>query len=175
MARLEDDQADRMRYHAAQARMMDEYRTQTGRFDPSVAYAIPVVGFTVAPSPAGDITPSILNDEFARSLGGRHYYEPLEDHTAPTYGGIMRNSATNGTWNKTPPITVASIKEAVDLLKPAEDPQVGIWRARILAGWEKYGLSGQPLDPRTVEHLAHEFAKPIEWPKVELKLKGWTE
>jgi hypothetical protein len=34
------------------------------------------------------------------------------------------------------------------------------WRERILASWEKYG-TGTPLDPRTVEHLAQEFAKPL--------------
>ena len=34
------------------------------------------------------------------------------------------------------------------------------WRSRILAGWEKYG-TGEPLDPKTVEHLANEFAKPL--------------
>lgn len=34
------------------------------------------------------------------------------------------------------------------------------WRERILAGWEKWG-TGVPLDPRTVEHLAVEFAKPM--------------
>lgn len=34
------------------------------------------------------------------------------------------------------------------------------WRSRILAGWEKWG-TGEPLNPKTVEHLAREFAKPL--------------
>jgi len=33
---------------------------------------------TLQPSPANDV------------YAGRHYYEPLEDHTWPTYGGIQR-------------------------------------------------------------------------------------
>lgn len=37
------------------------------------------------------------------------------------------------------------------------------WRERILAGWEKWG-TGVPLDPRTVELLAQEFAKPMQIP-----------
>lgn len=42
------------------------------------------------------------------------------------------------------------------------------WRERILLGWERYG-TGEPLDPRTVQHLAEEFAKPLmptptRWP-----------
>jgi hypothetical protein len=37
------------------------------------------------------------------------------------------------------------------------------WRERILAGWDKWG-TGEPLDPRTVEHLAQEFAKPLMTP-----------
>lgn len=41
------------------------------------------------------------------------------------------------------------------------------WRERILRGWERWG-TGEPLDPRTVEHLAQEFAKPLEWPKAPL-------
>jgi len=46
-------------------------------------------------------------------------------------------------------------------IEPKADwPNVDEWRRRILAGWEKWGVTGQPLDPRTVEHLAHEFAKP---------------
>ena len=27
------------------------------------------------------------------NLSGRHYYEPLEGHTAPTYGGIARSAS----------------------------------------------------------------------------------
>ena len=34
------------------------------------------------------------------------------------------------------------------------------WRSMVLAGWDKWG-TGKPLDPRTVEHLAQEFAKPL--------------
>jgi hypothetical protein len=34
------------------------------------------------------------------------------------------------------------------------------WHERILAGWERYG-TGTPLDPKTVEYLAVEFAKPM--------------
>ena len=34
------------------------------------------------------------------------------------------------------------------------------WRSMILAGWDKWG-TGKPLDLRTVEHLAQEFAKPL--------------
>ena len=34
------------------------------------------------------------------------------------------------------------------------------WREMILAGWEKWG-TGKPLDTKTVEHLAAEFAKPL--------------
>ena len=50
-------------------------------------------------------------------------------------------------------------------------PSVEEWRARILAGWEKWG-TGEPLDPRTVEHLAHEFAKPL-WPRTEPPVAQW--
>ncbi|HUD74793.1 MAG TPA: hypothetical protein VMQ76_06950 [Terracidiphilus sp.] len=34
------------------------------------------------------------------------------------------------------------------------------WVLAILASWEKWG-NGKPLDPRTVEHLAVEFSKPL--------------
>lgn len=37
---------------------------------------------------------------------------------------------------------------------------VNEWRELILAGWQKWG-TGNPLDPKTVEHLAQEFAKPL--------------
>ena len=43
---------------------------------------------------------------------------------------------------------------------------VAQWREAILAGWKKWG-TGTPLDPRTVEHLAKEFAKPIRFPIFE--------
>ena len=49
-----------------------------------------------------------------------------------------------------------------------EQLTVDQWREHILAGWEKYG-TGKPLDPRTVEHLAVEFAKPLEIPMIPFK------
>jgi hypothetical protein len=110
-------------------------------------------------------------------LSGRHYYEPLEDATWPTYGGISRSDAMTMPGLGFKPLDAGQItmqmlqdEFARTMEPPSVDPQVTLWRARILAGWEKYG-TGEPLDPRTVEHLAKEFAKPIEWPKVELKLK----
>jgi hypothetical protein len=42
-----------------------------------------------------------------------------------------------------------------------EELTVDQWRERILESWAKWG-TGEPLDPRTVEHLAVEFAKPME-------------
>jgi len=34
------------------------------------------------------------------------------------------------------------------------------WRAVIIARWQVYS-NGRPLDPRTVEYLASEFAAPL--------------
>lgn len=44
-------------------------------------------------------------------------------------------------------------------MREMEWPNADVWRERILAAWDKYG-GGLPLDPRTVERLAQEFAKP---------------
>jgi len=159
--KLLSEQAMEKEYRDGQDRMMDEWRTKTGRFSPPKSTDFEIAGFS--PNP-----PSIYS---------RHYYEPLEDHTWPTYGGITREGVTMVNPNYTPSfngdITVRMLQDelARSLGAPPEDPQITLWRKRILEGWEKYGVSGQPLDPRTVEHLAHEFAKPLEWPKVELKLK----
>lgn len=198
--KLLSEQAMEKEYRDGQARMMDEWY-HTGKVKTPTEHLREFWGSGesfelkefIEPSSAGDVTLEKIQkaygeskfgaeagvpDEYyfdfsnaGSSINARHYYEPLEDHTAPTYGGITRNSATNGTWNQTPPFTVSGIKDMVNAMKPAEDPQVTLWRKRILEGWEKYGVSGEPLDPRTVEHLAHEFAKPLEWPKVELKMK----
>jgi hypothetical protein len=84
--------------------------------------------------------------------------------------GILNNtSATAGAWKETGPITMEGLTAITAALPKLEDPNVALWRKRILDGWAMYGVTGEALDPRTVEHLAREFAKPIEWPKVELK------
>jgi hypothetical protein len=81
--------------------------------------------------------------------------------------GIM-NAVPNGSgWNSEAPITLESVAAAAAKFPPAEDPNVAIWRDRILAGWVKYG-TGEPLDPRTVEHLAREFARPLALPEVKM-------
>lgn len=48
-----------------------------------------------------------------------------------------------------------------------EQLTVDQWRERILAGWAKWG-NGTPLDPRTVDSLAVEFAKPLMVRQVEM-------
>lgn len=120
MKLIEDEVGDR-EYHEGQARMMEEYRAQTGPFAlKRTDFAM--VGFSDKPSLA--IYPG-------REHGTMQLHEINFAHRA--------------------------------MFAQPEDPQIAIWRERILAGWEKYGISGQPLDPRTVEHLAREFAKPIEF------------
>lgn len=46
------------------------------------------------------------------------------------------------------------------------------WREAIQAGWDKWG-TGKPLDPRTVEHLAQEFAKPLMPDPVLIRTGEW--
>lgn len=41
-----------------------------------------------------------------------------------------------------------------------EQLTVDQWRERILAGWAKWG-NGTELDPRTVDYLAEELARPL--------------
>ena len=102
-------------------------------------------------------------------------------YIAPTYGGITRSAYTTPGLNYAPPFNahpddvLAECLEAYAKMKEAlEDPAVTLWRARILASWEKYGTV-EPLDPRTVEHLAKEFAKPLEWPKIDIREKSWDD
>jgi hypothetical protein len=53
------------------------------------------------------------------------------------------------------------------------EESIEMWRKQILDGWERWG-SGTPLDPRTVDHLAREFAKPIQFP-VAKPLIDWNK
>lgn len=48
-----------------------------------------------------------------------------------------------------------------------EQLTVDQWHERILAGWAKWG-NGTELDPRTVDSLAVEFAKPLMVRQVEM-------
>lgn len=53
-----------------------------------------------------------------RGLTGRHYYEPLEGHTAPVYGGIARTASPD---TALPPGNAPRIEDV--RFEPSEPPQ----------------------------------------------------
>lgn len=117
VAQLEDEQADRMRYHAAQARMMDDWHHSRSQATSVLAHKL-FVGELSRPdfpkekrwqaeSPFVELVRAKSAERtkqiMERVYAGRPYYEPLEDHIWPTYGGITRNGG-NGAYT-TPSLT----------------------------------------------------------------------
>lgn len=107
---------DNRRYHAAQARMMDDWHRSRSQATSELTHKL-FAGELSRPDFTEEMrhsSGSELVDELRGRmkvstqaiidgvLSGRHYYEPLEDHTWPTYGGITRNSAPNSSLNSIP-------------------------------------------------------------------------
>lgn len=114
--KLLHEQAMEKEYREAQNRMMDDWHRSRSQ-STSVLTHMLFAGELLRPDfPAdnrwdsGSAFVDMLRQRSAERLekmmktvlAGKPYWEPLEDHTWPTYGGITRNSAPNSWLNSVP-------------------------------------------------------------------------